>query len=418
MNSQAILSSPLLGESTTGKAERSATGSPSSSAEKTDNSLFSNEFNSALENEGEMSAAAAAVAGEDAGADSGAELVIPADGQSLAADGSELPLLTAAEQQQAATAVPGDESLAVMAADTTLPAQAAVGALNPLTPVALNAAVVAEMAARQPQATGPVVVNGGNNGQPAAQNPVANIAVSGDVVVAADAVESVIDKSAKQDQLLAELGRNLRQSLGAARSGDAPATPTPGQFSLDSGLSSFQIASAAARDSASASANTALPRFMSTMETPFNDPRWQGDFSNRVALFAKSGLQQAEIKLNPAHLGPIDIRISMNDEQQASITFVAKNAAVRDAIEAGMPRLREMLNGQGMELADSGISEHAFNDQRDQAARQEGFSGHPSDSDLAPTEEDSEGTGFVSGLRPDAEGVMQPDEVRAVDYYA
>jgi len=53
-------------------------------------------------------------------------------------------------------------------------------------------------------------------------------------------------------------------------------------------------------------------------------------------------ISAAEIKLNPAHLGPISVRIDVNQDQ-ATIMFTAQHADVKEAIEASIPKLREML---------------------------------------------------------------------------
>lgn len=105
----------------------------------------------------------------------------------------------------------------------------------------------------------------------------------------------------------------------------------------------------------------------SFIQTPLNDPQWQQDFSNRVVMLARGGAtgqaQVAEIRLNPAHLGPVEVRVVMNDDQ-ASITFSAHHTAVRDAIETSLPRLREMFSGSGVQLADATVSDQSLQDRR------------------------------------------------------
>jgi len=84
-------------------------------------------------------------------------------------------------------------------------------------------------------------------------------------------------------------------------------------------------------------------------------PNWSQQMAQQVTYMVKGGIQQAEIKLNPAHLGPMEIKLSMSDDK-ASVNFVTQHAAVRDALDAALPRLKEMLEQQGLNLADANVS--------------------------------------------------------------
>ena len=75
------------------------------------------------------------------------------------------------------------------------------------------------------------------------------------------------------------------------------------------------------------------------INTPLQEPQWQNEFTSRVAMLTKGGVQTAEIRLNPPHMGPIEVRVVLNDDL-ANITFTAQHSAVRDAIESSLPRLR------------------------------------------------------------------------------
>lgn len=111
-----------------------------------------------------------------------------------------------------------------------------------------------------------------------------------------------------------------------------------------------------------------LPSFI---HTPLHDPQWQSDFSNRVTWLARAGGNQtAEIRLNPANMGPIEVRVVMKDDQ-ATITFTAQHGVVRDAIEASLPRLREMFTGNGLQLAQANVSDQPLHEQRQR--QQQGF---------------------------------------------
>ena len=103
------------------------------------------------------------------------------------------------------------------------------------------------------------------------------------------------------------------------------------------------------------------------IQVPLTDPQWQTDFSNRIVMLAKGAgpgqAQVAEIRLNPAHMGAIEVRVVMNDDQ-ASVTFTAQHGAVRDAIDASLPRLREMFTSSGLLLSDAEVSDQSLHDRR------------------------------------------------------
>ena len=61
-------------------------------------------------------------------------------------------------------------------------------------------------------------------------------------------------------------------------------------------------------------------------------------------------IQHAEVKLTPPHLGPLEIRLNVQNDQ-ANVTFLATHATTREALEAAIPRLREMFGEANLNLA-------------------------------------------------------------------
>jgi flagellar hook-length control protein FliK len=108
------------------------------------------------------------------------------------------------------------------------------------------------------------------------------------------------------------------------------------------------------------------------MDRPVGHPGWSQDLSERVLWMTGRGLQAAELRLDPAHLGPLEVRIDMNRDQ-ASIQFVSHHAAVREAIESAIPKLREMLGAQQLNLAEVSVSQHSFAEQRHEGNPQFAF---------------------------------------------
>jgi len=104
-----------------------------------------------------------------------------------------------------------------------------------------------------------------------------------------------------------------------------------------------------------------------TVPAPINDPRWAQQFGERVVWLARGDIQNAQINISPAQLGPIQINISLNGDQMTA-HFVAAHQEVRQALEDAMPRLREMLSGAGINLGQSNVGSQA---QQQQQAQQE-----------------------------------------------
>ncbi len=168
----------------------------------------------------------------------------------------------------------------------------------------------------------------------------------------------------EQASVLAE-SRNILSALTAAAGESRLAADSP-----DTALSLAGLAHQA-KPLTSVTGGDARPVPMqSFIPTPLQDPQWQTDFSQRVSFIARNGNQVAEIRLNPANLGPIDVRVVMNDDQ-ATITFSSQHGVVRDAIEASLPRLREMFSSSGMQLADAQVSDQSLPDQQQSRQGQE-----------------------------------------------
>ena len=83
----------------------------------------------------------------------------------------------------------------------------------------------------------------------------------------------------------------------------------------------------------------------------------------QVVWMANQNIRSAEIRLNPAHLGPIEVRIEMEDDQ-VSLAFSSRHAVVREAVEQALPRLREMFEESGLNLTDTDVSQQSFAEQR------------------------------------------------------
>lgn len=116
---------------------------------------------------------------------------------------------------------------------------------------------------------------------------------------------------------------------------------------------------------------SATPAPAPTVEVPVGHAGWDTAFSQRVVWVASNNQQIAQLHLNPPNLGPVEIRITLNSDQ-ANATFTSPHAAVREAIEAALPRLRDMLADNGLSLGNVNVSSQSFQQQQQQQANGQG----------------------------------------------
>lgn len=81
---------------------------------------------------------------------------------------------------------------------------------------------------------------------------------------------------------------------------------------------------------------------------------WGQEVGNHVVWMANRMTSQAELVLTPPQMGRVEVSLSITGDQ-ASVSFVSANAAVRDSLEAALPRLREVLNEAGIQLSQTQV---------------------------------------------------------------
>jgi flagellar hook-length control protein FliK len=88
----------------------------------------------------------------------------------------------------------------------------------------------------------------------------------------------------------------------------------------------------------------------------------------QLSVLVRNGIEQAQLQLHPAELGPIDVRIRV-DGQEAQVDFSAAHAATRQALQDAVPALAGALRDSGLTLTGGGVYEQA-RDPRGQAQQQ------------------------------------------------
>lgn len=81
-------------------------------------------------------------------------------------------------------------------------------------------------------------------------------------------------------------------------------------------------------------------------------------------------VQRLTLQLSPAELGHVEVQLRATD--QVSVTFTAREASTRDLLDAGVARLRQMFEEQGISLGDVEVGGHSS-----QREAQEGRDGRP-----------------------------------------
>lgn len=105
---------------------------------------------------------------------------------------------------------------------------------------------------------------------------------------------------------------------------------------------------------------------------------WTEEIVNRVMYLSSANLKAADIQLQPAELGRLDIRVNMVPDQQTQVTFMSAHPSVREALDGQMHRLRDMFTQQGMGQVDVNVSDQSRGWQGQQEQAQQGQSGRTS----------------------------------------
>lgn len=175
---------------------------------------------------------------------------------------------------------------------------------------------------------------------------------------------------------------------------DGQAAPTEGNFVLNLGMDGGKAAKNAAFSAALQDADTKLssqdgttaplvaphtaqqthqqaPANTTAVQTPVRDARWGEDFSQKVVWMVKQDQQSAQLTLNPPQLGPVEVSIHMGPDSKATATFISPHAEVREAIEAALPRLRDMMTAAGVSLGQTNVGSESSMAQQQMAQQQQ-----------------------------------------------
>jgi flagellar hook-length control protein FliK len=127
----------------------------------------------------------------------------------------------------------------------------------------------------------------------------------------------------------------------------------------------------------------------------------------RVMMMISQGKQEVQIRLDPAELGSMFIKVNMQqDEVQLNIQTQA--SVTKDIIDQNMPRLREQLAQQGIQLGDANVEQQA-QQQRQQQNNEINATGSQANNGLDHVNESETAQWIPSSIASSEQGI---------DYYA
>lgn len=167
--------------------------------------------------------------------------------------------------------------------------------------------------------------------------------------------------------------RGVESTIGSPTPSSAPVTVTaaPAAMSAANGQPATAPGGVGASDLA--------------LERAPSDPEFADEFTARVRVLVRDGVREARLQLHPAELGRLHVTVA-TDGDQARISFVADTTAAKEAIEQHLPRLRDMLEQNGLQLAQSDVADRGPSNDRGREAPLVSSSGDVLDSDEQPLE--------------------------------
>jgi flagellar hook-length control protein FliK len=151
-----------------------------------------------------------------------------------------------------------------------------------------------------------------------------------------------------------------------------------------------QVYSAILRDAAQVqgeqSKQIQLNQFESKFEKAINIAKPEGhqQLAEKVRWMVNTKNLVAEIRLDPAELGSVHIKVAVSGES-VTVNFVVQSQQARDAVDTATPRLKEMLAEKGIELGQSSVRQESDGqqDQGDAESASQGGRGNDQAEDVS-----------------------------------
>ena len=140
------------------------------------------------------------------------------------------------------------------------------------------------------------------------------------------------------------------QLAATAKAGAAIAEPIIKETPADLSRLAAQLQPGALQQAAAAAAVPA-----DKLAGRVGTPAWDQQLGQKVVWMAAGGDQSATLTLNPPDLGPLQVVLTVTTDQ-ADAAFMSAQPEVRQALEAAMPRLREMMSEAGIAFGSATVS--------------------------------------------------------------
>ncbi len=132
-------------------------------------------------------------------------------------------------------------------------------------------------------------------------------------------------------------------------------------------------------------------------------------FTEKVVWMTGQGAQRANLKLHPAELGALQIRVTMMDNS-AHVEIHAQNADTGDLLESLLPKLQSTLEQQGVKIDELKLSANALFAETGDTSRQAFADGNTGENAANDDEAEDGEAAVTTRLNTDSPGT--------VDYYA
>ena len=138
----------------------------------------------------------------------------------------------------------------------------------------------------------------------------------------------------------------------------------------------------------------------------------QQQLGEKIRWMVNARNTMAEIRLDPPELGSMQVRVNVAGDA-ASVSFVVQSQQAKDALADAMPKLRDMLSEQGIELGDAQV-------RKDNSSGQENgqqLAGNSHQGQGAGDRGENDGVDDTDGMRVIEQSISRADK-GGIDFYA
>ncbi|HKT30478.1 flagellar hook-length control protein FliK [Dyella sp.] len=170
------------------------------------------------------------------------------------------------------------------------------------------------------------------------------------------------------------LGDNTQALAGSVAAGSHAALPVATTFAADNSSPSTAGITALGNLTATAPvvpAGATGGVHSLTMNAPAGSSGFAKELGQQITWLSGQDVKQAQIRLNPQNLGPLDVKVSV-EHGRVDVSFMTQHPDATAAVQQSLGQLHQMLGGQGLSLGHATVGQHAqqqFSGQQNQQAQ-------------------------------------------------